>query len=235
MKNELLVLGTCLILLAAAVFAGYLSPSYPAVLHSEAGEYTFVLDAGHGGEDGGALSAAGDRESDINLSVVLRLDQLMGFCGKRTLLVRSEDVSIHDPSAGTLREKKVSDLHNRVALVEKTDGALLLSIHQNSYSDSRYSGAQVFYGTAPGTQNWGESAQEILRSVIDPENRRAAKPVPNTVYLMNHITRPGILVECGFLSNREEAARLLTEAYQKQLALALTGVCYSAEQLGLIT
>lgn len=235
MKNELFVLSTCLILLAATTLAGHFIPSEPAFSYSETPEYTFVLDAGHGGEDGGALSAAGDKESDINLSVVLRLDQLMGFCGKKTVLVRSEDRSIHDPSADTLRAKKVSDLRNRVALVEGTERALLLSIHQNSYSDSRYSGAQVFYSAAPATQTWGETAQEILRSVLNPENQRAAKPVPDTVYLLNHITCPGILVECGFLSNGEEAALLLTGAYQKLLALALTGVCCSAEQIGLIT
>lgn len=235
MKNELWVLGICLTVMTAAILAGCFVPSQPAAFYGRDSEYTFVLDAGHGGEDGGALSESGIKESDINLSVVLRLDQLMGFCGKKTLLVRSEDISIHDPSSTTLREKKVSDLHNRAALVEGTDRALLVSIHQNSYPDSRYSGAQVFYGSAAGAQGWGECAQEILRSVLNPENRRAAKPVPDTVYLMNHITCPGILVECGFLSNREEAAQLLTDSYQKQLALALTGVCCSASQLALIT
>lgn len=186
---------------------------------------TLILDAGHGGEDGGAVSANGDKESDINLAIVLRMDQMLGFCGVPAVLTRADDRSIHDASAVTLREKKVSDLHNRVALVAETDGAVLLSIHQNSYQDSRYFGAQVFYRDAPVSKSWGEATQEILRSELDQSNKRTAKPIPNTVYLMNHIDCPAILVECGFMTNREEVARLLTSDYQKKMATVLTGAC----------
>ena len=96
---------------------------------------TLVLDAGHGGEDGGAVSPSGAVESGINLSIVCKLDQLLGFYGQSTLLLRSEDVSLHGADADTLREKKVSDLHNRAARIEDTENAVLLSVHQDTYPD----------------------------------------------------------------------------------------------------
>lgn len=234
MKKELLVFGICLVLLISSVIFSRYMPSHP-VLASAKPKYTFLLDAGHGGEDGGALTAAGEKESDINLAIALKADQLMGFCGMHAILIRSEDISIHDPAAKTIREKKVSDIRNRVSLIEDTENAMLLSIHQNSYSDPRYSGAQVFYGGNEVSKQWGEAAQIILRTTLDPDNQRAAKPIPDSVYLMNHITCPAILVECGFLSNGEEAALLLTETYQKQLALALTGIAACGAQMGSLT
>lgn len=232
MKRKLLVLATCLCLLAAPVFWGEAgSAAAEAFAPARFGGRVIILDPGHGGEDGGALSAAGDRESDINLAIALKLDQLMGLCGVPTVLTRSEDVSLHDSSASTLREKKVSDLHNRVELVEGIDGGLLLSIHQNSYSDPRYSGAQVFYGEAESSQLWGEYTQEVLRLTLNPDNTRTAKEIPDTVYLMGHISCPAILVECGFLSNGEEASLLLTAGYQKKTATALAGACLQYLQM----
>ena len=231
MKAERAVLGICLLILAATLCAAQWIPVAEVSSYEPSFPFVFVLDAGHGGEDGGASSDSGQKESDINLGIVLRLDQLMGFCGRTTVLTRSDDRSIHDASADTIREKKVSDLHNRVKLVEETEHAVLVSVHQNSYTDSRYSGAQVFYGGAAGSQLWGAAAQEVLRLALNPENTRAAKAIPDTVYLMNHITCPAILVECGFLSNREEALRLATEEYQKKLAAALTGVCLQIETI----
>ena len=182
-----------------------------------------VLDAGHGGEDGGAVSLTGTPESRINLAVTERLELLLALYGRAPVVLRREDVSLHDPSADTLKEKKASDLKNRAAMVEGTENGVLLSIHQNMYPDSRYHGAQVFYAPTGGSQEWAVYTQEVLRQALDPENTRQAKPIPDTVYLMNHITCPAILVECGFLSNPEEAGKLDTSDYQLQLAAALTG------------
>ena len=181
---------------------------------------TLVIDAGHGGEDGGAVSADGLVESGVNLAIARRLDLLLGLYGEAPVLLREEDVSLHDPSATTLREKKRSDLQNRVARVEEVEGATLLSIHQNSYPDPRYHGAQVFYAGEISLP-LAEYTQELLRSHLDPENTRAAKLIPDTVYLMNHISCPAILVECGFLSNPEEAGRLATSGYQTRIAAVL--------------
>lgn len=184
---------------------------------------TLILDAGHGGEDGGASSASGHKESDINLSIVLKLEALLAFLGTDTVLTRSEDISIHDSGCNTLREKKVSDLKNRVSLIQNTPNAMLISVHQNTFTDSRYQGAQVFYGIGDLSSQWGSFTQDLIRTVLDSENNRKAALIPEHVYLFSHIDCPAILVECGFLSNGEEASLLLTDVYQRKLAMTLAG------------
>lgn len=185
---------------------------------------TVVIDAGHGGEDGGAVSPVGNVESQVNLAVALRLDQLLGLYGADVVLLRGEDVSLHDPECTTLRQKKVSDLKNRVEAVESTPNATLISIHQNTYAGSAKSqGAQVFYAGTEGSSALAQFVQETLRLALNPENRRQAAQIPDTVYLMNHISCRAILVECGFLSNPAEDALLQTRAYQTKLATALAG------------
>lgn len=186
-------------------------------------DQTLVIDAGHGGEDGGAVSLSGVPESVINLAVARRLDLIMGLYGVNTLMLRSEDVSLHDKDAETLRQKKVSDLHNRVDTINSLDNAVLISIHQNSYTDSKYDGAQVFFAPTEGSQLMGEYAQEVLRVTLDQSNTRLAKQIPDTVYLMNHITCRGILVECGFVTNPAEDLLLQTPEYQLKLAATLAG------------
>ena len=191
-------------------------------------DVTVALDPGHGGSSTGA-QYNGIRESDLNLAVVRRVDLLAGFCGVPTVLTREDDRSLHDEEAETLREKKRSDLENRVALVEGTEGAVLLSVHQNSYPDGRYSGAQVFYSNEALSGAWAEVTQETLRTALDQENHRLAKVIPDSVYLMNHISCPALLVECGFLSNPEEARRLETGEYQTKIALSLVAAYLQAQ------
>ena len=181
-----------------------------------------ILDAGHGGEDGGAVSLTGISESQINLAIVQKLDGLLGLYGEAPVLLRSEDVSLHDQSAVTIREKKVSDLKNRVAAIQAVQGGTLLSIHQNSYPEERYRGAQTFYAPTEGSKPLAEYIQQSLCQQLQPDNGRQVKQIPDTVYLMNHISCRAVLVECGFLTNREEEALLRDAGYQKKLAIALT-------------
>ncbi len=183
---------------------------------------TLLIDPGHGGEDGGAVSAAGVPESGINLAIARKCDLLAGLFGVRVELLRTEDVSLAGPEAETLREKKRSDLARRAELVNQTAGGVLLSIHQNSYPDASYSGAQVFYRPTAESEAWAVRTQTLLRDCIDPANRRQAKEVPSDLYLMSHIGCTAILVECGFLSHPEEALRLTEDGYQLQLAAVLT-------------
>ncbi|MFR4561056.1 MAG: N-acetylmuramoyl-L-alanine amidase [Flavonifractor plautii] len=183
------------------------------------GGQTLVLDAGHGGEDGGAVSLRVPESGSI--WPYCRSWISFWGCMARHLLLRSEDISLHDDSAQTLREKKVSDLHNRVARIEETEHAVLLSVHQNTFPDGKYHGAQVFYSNGELSQPLAQLTQETLRAALDPGNTREAKPIPDSVYLMNHITCPAILVECGFLSNAEEDLLLQSGAYQTKLASAL--------------
>lgn len=107
--------------------------------------------------------------------------------------------------------------------MQNVPNAILISVHQNYFTDPKYSGAQVFFNNDDTNRQWGECAQEILRQVIDPGNDRKAKPMPDGIYLFDHISCPAILVECGFLSNGEEAALLLTDTYQRKVAVALAG------------
>ena len=187
-----------------------------------------VLDAGHGGEDGGAVSLTGVPESQINLAIVLKLRDVLGLYGVDPILLREEDVSLHDEDAKTLREKKRSDLKNRVAAIEKAEGGALISIHQNTYPSGRYHGAHVFYAPTEGSQALAEHVQSSIRTALQPGNERAVKQIPSTVYIMNHITCPAILIECWFLTNPEEEALLRDEDYQRKLSAVIAAAWLTA-------
>ena len=177
-----------------------------------------VIDPGHGGPDGGAASPDGVQESHINLDVAFRIRDLLAFCGQDSLMTRTEDISVHTPGA---KRWKASDLQNRVLLVNETENAVLLSIHQNSLPSSPVThGAQVFHNQdgAP----LAAAVQAALNECINPGNEKQMKSAPSGVYLMKHIQTPGILVECGFLSNAEETLRLQEPSYQIKLATAVT-------------
>jgi len=187
-----------------------------------------VLDAGHGGEDGGAVSITGAPESKINLAIVLKLRDVLGLYGVDPVVLREEDISLHDSEAGTLREKKRSDLKNRVALVEEVEGGTLLSIHQNTYPGSRYHGTHVFYAPTEGSQKLAEHFQNSIKIALQPDNERAVKQIPDTVYIMNHVTCPAILIECGFLTNPGEEALLRDEDYQRKLSAVIAAAWMTA-------
>ena len=223
MKRDILLLSLCLCVLAGVNrFGQDRSVPVSAAAGAESSR-TLILDAGHGGEDGGASTASGEKESCINLAIVRKTGTLMAFLGVEPTLTRDKDISLHSDGAETIRQKKVSDLKNRVALVEDTPDAILISVHQNHFTDSRYGGAQVFFNAGDVSRQWGEDTQEVLRQVLNPGNNRSAKLISDGIYLFDHISCPALLVECGFLSSGEEAALLLTDPYQRQVAMALAG------------
>lgn len=207
--------------LVAVVFCANLYTSAIAVAEAAEGPITVVIDAGHGGEDGGAVSESKVYESRVNLEIALRVNDLFHLLGQETKMIRTEDISVYSSDAKTISEKKISDLKNRVSTVNATPNALLLSIHQNMFSASKYYGTQVFYASTSGSQSLAESLQSIFATAVDTTNHRAAKQA-DAVYLMNNITCTGVLVECGFLSNPAECEKLCTEEYQKQLSIAIT-------------
>lgn len=178
-----------------------------------------VLDAGHGGADGGASGPDGTRECDLNLAITLKTDAVLGLLGEETLLLRSTDTDLSSSDAKSISQKKVSDIRRRVELTNSQPGAILVSIHCNTYSQERYHGAQVFY--TGGAKEFGETMQLALKNGVDPSNARMAKAVSPDVYLMNHIKVPGILVECGFLTNQEELTNLKDPDYQTRLAVTI--------------
>ena len=178
-----------------------------------------VIDPGHGGEDGGATSCTGRLESEYNLAISRRLDDLLHLLGYRTRMTRTSDVSIYT-TGDTIARKKISDLKERVRIVNETDQALLVSIHQNQFSDARYSGAQVFYAKTGKSKELGEKLQASLVETLNPGSNRKSKPISG-VYLMENIRCTGVLIECGFLSNPKEEARLRDSEYQKKLCCVI--------------
>lgn len=178
-----------------------------------------VIDAGHGGVDGGATSCTGVLESQINLEIALRLNDLMNLLGVRTKMIRTTDCSIHTYGE-TIAAQKASDLKERVKVVNETDNAVLISLHQNYFSDSKYYGAQTFYGKTEGSKELASMLQTKLVQELNPGSKRACKEAKG-IYLLEHIEQCGVLVECGFLSNPQEEAKLTDSQYQKKLCCVI--------------
>ena len=181
--------------------------------------FSVVIDAGHGGVDGGAVSCTGIPESKYNLDLALRLNDVFRLIGYDTRLIRTSDVSVYTKGE-TIAQKKISDLKERVRIVNETENALLISIHQNIFSDSRYSGAQVFYADDGYSKKLAERIQQDIVLTINPGSRRQCKKSTG-IYLMENITKPGVLIECGFLSNPQEEAKLQSKEYQQKLCCVI--------------
>ena len=180
---------------------------------------TVIIDAGHGGVDGGATSCSGVLESQINLEIALKLNDLMHLLGIDTHMIRTTDCSVYTEGE-TIAQKKVSDLKERVRITNSIEGGLLVSIHQNYFSDVKYSGAQVFYAPTDGSKDLANNLQKLFVQTINIGSHRSVKKA-DSVYLMQHIQCPGILVECGFLSNSNEEYLLRDYSYQNKLCCVM--------------
>lgn len=211
----------CLVLIAS--LALFLLSGLPQQLAAsgEPPSGMLIIDPGHGGEDGGAVALNGTLESDLNLDVALRLKALTDFWGVSSLLTRETNELDYPSDAETLSEKKKADQNARVALVESTPGAILMSIHQNYYPSAAPWGIQVFYGTISGSEYLAKITQSNLTTQLAPDNRRIATTIDESIYLMRSIQCPAILVECGFISNADDLKKLETEQYRTELAAVL--------------
>jgi len=179
-----------------------------------------LIDPGHGGVDGGAVGVAGTVEKDINLDIAKRLSDLFGLFGISCKLTREEDVSL-GAGAGNIRAQKNADLKARVDMANAMNDACLLSIHLNAFSDSSCHGAQVFFAPYGSSALLARSIQTTLREGLDTKNHRVAKPAEHGHYLLRHINILSIIIECGFLSNRNEEKNLTDFEYQKRLAACI--------------
>ena len=183
---------------------------------------TIVLDAGHGGIDSGAVGIDKVLEKDINLDIALKLKDLFEVAGFNVKMTRETDKSIHSEDSGTIRAKKVSDLKNRLAMINSDPNNLLISIHQNKFEDSKYNGAQVFYSkNNPRSQELAQSIRASFLGLLQKDNNREIKPSPKGVFLLNKSNVPAIIVECGFLSNSEDVKNLLDKEYQSKVAFTI--------------
>lgn len=183
-----------------------------------------VIDPGHGGADGGCVSINGKCEKDINLNISLSLRDILTIMGFEPQCTRESDVSIHSDGIEGLGKQKKSDMDNRLALFNKNDNAIAVSIHQNQFTDSKYSGAQMFFSPKiNGSEKLADIMQKQFVSKLQPENTREIKPVGDELFLLNNSKCPAVMIECGFLSNKEEADKLENEEYQKQVAFTIFG------------
>ena len=174
-----------------------------------ANDHVLMIDPGHGGEDGGAVSADGVQEADLNLSIGKRLSTLCELCGVHSVMTRAAAEIEYPEGAETIAAKKVADQKQRVALINATPNAV------------QPHGAQVLYAATDESAAFGELLQEQLVTLLDPQNRRVAAPISEDIYLMKNISCPGVLVECGFISNPDELARLQQSEYQLRLSMTM--------------
>lgn len=203
-----------------AMAAAYQNVSVPAI-SSVSDKKTIILDAGHGGMDSGCVGINGCYEKDINLTIVKNLEQLLTVSGFEVILTRSEDVSIYDDGVEGIRNQKVSDMENRLEIVQAYPDSIFLSIHQNQFTQSEYFGGQMFYTT----NNAGNfQLAQIMQSCfaeLQPGNDREIKLIDNDLYLFKDTKQVALLIECGFLSNETDAYNLTDSEYQKKVAFTI--------------
>lgn len=180
-------------------------------------EITIVIDAGHGGYDPGKVGINNKLEKDINLEIALKLRDKCEGAGINVIMTRDMDETL----AETGNNKKISDMENRMKIINTENVDICISIHQNSYSSKNVKGAQVFYHTqSEEGRILGEILQNMLIEKVDNTNHRKAK-ADNSYYILKKSNCISIIVECGFLSNWEDATNLVDEYYQEKIAEAL--------------
>lgn len=180
-----------------------------------------IIDAGHGGEDGGAVANDGTVEKDLNLDIALKLNDIMSVMGYKTHLIRTTDTAIHS-SGDTIRQRKISDIKNRFAIMNKYDDCIYVSIHQNKFNDTGVHGAQTFYSPNNNESRvLADFIQKSISSQLQKENRRVIKKSGTDIYLLYNATKPTVMVECGFVSNDNELKKLKDNDYQNKMAISI--------------
>lgn len=183
---------------------------------------TVILDAGHGGEDGGAVGKDGTAEKELNLSIATMLSDMLRASGVKVIMTRTEDVLLYDRNVDYKGRKKSLDLRARLEVANANPDALFVSIHMNAFPNKKYSGLQVYYSKNAGeSRALAENIQSTVKTLLQPENDRKIKKAGSSIYLLDRAPGIAVLVECGFLSNDEECEKLCTVKYRRQLAFAL--------------
>ena len=179
-----------------------------------------IIDAGHGGEDCGAIGVNGIYEKDINLEISKFIGEELSTRGFTVIQTRTEDRLLYSDAENIKGIRKISDLKNRVKIFNSYENAVVVSIHMNSFSSSKYSGLQVYYSSYEGSSALATEIKESVKESLQPENKRNIK-LGDGIYVLKHSTHPSVLVECGFLSNAEECERLSKKEYQKSLSFSI--------------
>ena len=187
---------------------------------SENTSFFVLFDPGHGGFDGGTVTEEGTAEKHINLAISLLLRDILNVSGIPVEMTRDSDTALQEDGLNSIRQKKVSDMKNRLSLYNCA--GVVISIHQNHFSVPKYSGTQVFYSkNHPDSVVLAENIQNSVLSQLQPENNRENKAATDGIFLLHHTTAIAVLVECGFLSNPMERELLLNEMYRQTMAFAI--------------
>jgi len=206
------------ILMIAAIYCTFRYRVLPSGTAASGGKYVVVIDAGHGGEDPGKVGINDALEKEINLAIAKKLEAILLDAGYEVVLTRTTDDGLYQ---STDSNKKVADMKKRCQIIEEAKADIVVSIHQNSFSQESVRGAQVFYYKySQNGQVLADKIQTAIREYVDEENKRTIKD-NSTYYMLVHTPCPTVIVECGFLSNRAEAEKLCTDEYQDKIANAI--------------
>lgn len=222
-KSIIAIITAFLIILSAMLYLTFMA-NFSAVEASSMPitQKTVIVDAGHGGDDGGAIGIDGTVEKDINLDIALKLEKILKFYGFNVIMTRTQDVMTCDDGLDSLRKRKISDIHNRFELMRKNPDAFFISVHQNKFEDSSQHGTQVFYsGNDERSKELAEAIQTSVTLTLQRKNGRVVKKSGSGIYLLYHAKIPAVLVECGFISNSDEVKKLKDESYRMKLAILI--------------
>ena len=222
-KSIIAIITAFLIILSAMLYLTFMANSSAAEASSmPITQKTVIVDAGHGGDDGGAIGIDGTVEKDINLDIALKLEKILKFYGFNVIMTRTQDVMTCDDGLDSLRKRKISDIHNRFELMRKNPDAIFISVHQNKFEDSSQHGTQFFYsGNDERSKELAEAIQTSVTLTLQRKNDRVVKKSGSGIYLLYHAKIPAVLVECGFISNSDEVKKLKDESYRMKLAILI--------------
>lgn len=222
-KSIIAIITAFLIILSAMLYLTFMANFSAAEASSmPITQKTVIVDAGHGGDDGGAIGIDGTVEKDINLDITLKLEKILKFYGFNVIMTRTQDVMTCDDGLDSLRKRKISDIHNRFELMRKNPDAIFISVHQNKFKDSSQHGTQVFYsGNDERSKELAEAIQTSVTLTLQRKNDRVVKKSGSGIYLLYHAKIPAVLVECGFISNSDEVKKLKDESYRMKLAILI--------------
>ncbi len=222
-KSIIAIITAFLIILSAMLYLTFMANFSAAEASSmPITQKTVIVDAGHGGDDGGAIGIDETVEKDINLDIALKLEKILKFYGFNVIMTRTQDVMTCDDGLDSLRKRKISDIHNRFELMRKNPDAIFISVHQNKFEDSSQHGTQVFYsGNDERSKELAEAIQTSVTLTLQRKNDRVVKKSGSGIYLLYHAKIPAVLVECGFISNSDEVKKLKDESYRMKLAILI--------------
>lgn len=219
-KYFAIVLLSVLILINIIVcFLGNSNDTEVARLTDKKDDLVVVLDAGHGGEDGGAVSSSGVIEADINLQITLKLKDILNLNGFHTILTRTDNSDLSDKSFDTIAKRKKSDMYKRLEIYNSDIHNVAISIHQNIFPATSCKGSQVFYSlVAPTGKELADNITASIVNILQKDNNRISKPTTGSIFLLDNAKIPAVIVECGFLSNDNEVITLCDMEYQKKFS-----------------